>query len=282
MYNVEKDTPVFFVIYRELVSTPQTPMAELLGMLPAGKEKRPQVTISDLENYAILKLFKLNAMRLDPKHQNLIDEKGGKKFQIRASFLLPLVPLNMRAAFRLSDSRCNTCGKRRAFVEVCQGCSTLAYCGEGIILTLLSHSFFDFSVTDCRSKDSHNLFCDTLNGGSWTPITLTEISNRNLILVPNSVLELAGAKNDSNHNDKVSLAQFKHGSISRRKCVMSLVVYDRKGSLIAEWLRDEGNRDVFDAVVNEDGKKLYRWVRHISGDQYDICTDKIPMVNPYQ
>jgi hypothetical protein len=145
------------------------------------------------------------------------------------------------------------------------------------------YSLFDFATAECRTKDSHNLFCDILKGGSWTPIILVEISKRNLMLIPDSVLA-SGAKNannNSNHNDKVSLAQFTDASMPRRNHLTALAVYDRKGSFITEWLRVERNRDIFDAVVKKGGKKFYRWVRHISGDQYDLCTDRVPMDNPY-
>ncbi|KAF8959634.1 hypothetical protein BDZ97DRAFT_1385784 [Flammula alnicola] len=246
VYTVKDGVPLFLFIYKELIPTSEQSMQDHLELFQSDKDSRVTVPISDLERRTWLALFRKNGKRLHPKHQELIDKKGGKQLRIQASFILPLCPFGMRNLGHLTaNSGCEFCGKK--ITSTCMQCLSVVYCGK-----------------ECQTADwkNHKFTCRSLKGGSWRTITTCgpSLPYRSIINRLDSTHKPPGmstAKVDQpppdTHNGKIFLAKFQIPLSSVQAA--NMLVYDRQRSFQMFWKRSSDPK-LFDEARKMIGDKL--------------------------
>lgn len=129
VYNIKNDIPLFLIKYRELRPIEGQALSDLISLFKTNDDPII-VNMSDLERYAMLKLFQKNAKRLHSKYQEKNEgDKINPKAGFQASFVLPLCPIGMRDLGKLTkDPGCEVCGKKN--ISRCAQCLTVSYCGK--------------------------------------------------------------------------------------------------------------------------------------------------------
>jgi len=79
-------------------------------------------------------------------------------------------------------------------------------------------------------------------------------------------------------NGKIFLAKFQ---ISLAPQPTDMMIYDRQRSFQVHWRRTS-NIALFDSARQVMGSKMkmYRWMKHISGDEFEVCLDRGPKEDP--
>ena len=129
MHELEDKTPLFYVMYKELVATSTTALEKL------EEEMQTDVTVAyneigDLERRMVLRLFQQNGKRLHTKHAEVQKKKKWKTTGLQQTFVLPIGPIGMqRLGGHLTDPGCEVCGKKTS--SRCLQCLAVVYCGKG-------------------------------------------------------------------------------------------------------------------------------------------------------
>ena len=286
-YELDSETPLLYLMYRELVATPTMSLEKLEedmhfdGSLAYNE-------ISDLERRALLRLFQQNGKRLHPKH---LEDPQKKKLKatigLHQTFILPLGPIGMQnLGGTLTDPGCEVCGKKTA--SRCMQCLSVMYCGKGAHSCIPPSARSSHFSPECQRTDwpSHKEACKSLKGGRWHKITLSpaplpylSMTNRLDPQIGRNKSKVDGPPTDI-HGGKMFLAKFQV-SMSGNLHPGDMLVYDRQRSFTLFWKRTS-DPILFDEATRMIGSKLkfYRWIKHTGGYDYEICIDRPPIQLP--
>lgn len=148
-------------------------------------------------------------------------------------------------------------------------------------------------MPECQKKDweNHKTVCRSLKGGTWHTISVKEPPNtppfRRLIYRLGSLRDASTAGIDISstrkpleniQNGKIFLAKFQ---VPFSPQPIDMMIYDRQRSFQAHWYRST-DVNLFDSARNVMGSKMkmYRWIRHINEDEFEICLDRGPTQDP--
>ncbi|KAF8810460.1 hypothetical protein BYT27DRAFT_7336692 [Phlegmacium glaucopus] len=271
VYNIKNDIPLFFIKYREIRPIEGQALSDLISLFKT-EDDPIVVNMGDLERHAMLKLFRSNTRRLHSKYQEKNEED---KSVLQASFVLPLCPIGMRDLGSLTkDPGCEVCGKKN--ISRCGQCLAVSYCSR-----------------ECQKGDwqNHKAACRSLKGGTWRTISVKEPPGsppfRWLLNRLDPLHDASTAGKDMSTDGK-PLANIQNGKIFLAKFQISLapkptdmMIYDRQRSFQVHWSRTS-DIDLFDSARKVMGSKMkmYRWVRHISEDDFEVCLDRGPNIDP--
>ena len=296
VYRIKHDVPLFLLVYRELIPTPEISMEALLKLFPFDP---PPVTISvsDLERRTLLRLFERNAKRLHSKHQAMHEHANRQGAGVTSSFFLPLCPLGLRIIGKLANNAgCEMCGKKNT--SRCAQCLSVVYCGRGTcIFTLLGRKVTLTHFAECQMADwkKHKATCRSLKGGSWNKIKVDSLGDQMphcfilSRLDPTQNSATAGISTMGNespafvdiHNGKIFLAKFQISLAMDDTPLPHMLIYDRARSFQLIWHRG-GNPKLFEQGCKMMDRKLkiYRWVRRLGNYEFEICLDRAPETDP--
>ena len=139
MYRLNDTTPLLLVVYNFFTAENPFPGVEWIQAQSRRANGTPRihdVTATVLEQKLLLKVLATNAENLPPDfHPKLESAESG----FRASFLLPVGPLNFEDLGRLNaDFGCAVCGEKSS--KRCSQCQSVSYCGAGApLLARLRH-----------------------------------------------------------------------------------------------------------------------------------------------
>lgn len=134
--RMKNNVPLYYFVYKELIPIPGMPMTTLVESI--GVEKAHiNSRIGDLERRTLLRLFRKNTKKLDPKTLAIERDAEGKETGFHPSFVLPLCLIAMRNLGKLTnDPGCEVCGKKNT--SRCMQCMSVVYCSKGALLESLS------------------------------------------------------------------------------------------------------------------------------------------------
>ncbi|KAF8885085.1 hypothetical protein CPB84DRAFT_1788684 [Gymnopilus junonius] len=258
VYELKNGTPLFFLVYR----------LEKEMHFDSGCAHSK---MSDLERRMILRLFRQNRKRLDPKQLEDPKKKELEKIGLYQSFVLPLCPIGMKSLGKLTDPGCEVCGKKTG--SRCLQCLSVLYCGK-----------------ECQRADwpTHKQACKSLKGGKWHKITLSHFAAglpfqtlMNRLDSGNGVSLRGDGPPEDVHNGKMFLAKFQLPLSSGSTIPQRMLVYDRQRSFSLNW---ERNSDpvLFDEAARIIGGdlKFYRWMKRTGDYTFEICIDRSPIPYP--
>ena len=137
VYKIKDDVPLILFSYKEVNTASKESFENIYRKLKTASDDMETIDISDLEQLALVKLFKRNGKNLHPRYQEANGTGEAKKLGLQASFVLPLCPLSMHDLGRLTrNPGCEICGKKDT--SRCTGCFSTTYCSRGEFLSYLS------------------------------------------------------------------------------------------------------------------------------------------------
>ncbi|PPQ92952.1 hypothetical protein CVT25_000215 [Psilocybe cyanescens] len=276
VFRSKNKVPLFFFVYKELIPTPSTSIWNLKDDIPIDKT-HINSRISDLERRTLLRLFRKNTKKLDPKaNATEFNAEGG----FHPSFVLPLCPIAMRNLGKLTnDPGCEVCGKKNT--SRCMQCMSVVYCSK-----------------NCQRAHwkTHKKTCKSIKGGTWHAITVHEpnVVAPQLSSIVNRLESThdpytAGMSPSNNgippdvHGGKIFLAKFQVALTydDQGTNAPDMLIYDRTRSFRFFWKRSS-NPELFAEAQTMMGSKLkfYRWMRRTGDYQFDLCIDRAPEEDP--
>ncbi|KAH9479136.1 Ankyrin repeat and MYND domain-containing protein 2 [Psilocybe cubensis] len=251
--RIKDGVPLYYFVYRELVPTPDTPMDALIDGIGVDRTLI-KTGISDLERRTLLRLFRKNTKKLDPKIIAMERDAQGKETGHHPSFVLPLCPIAMRNLGKLTNNPgCEVCGKKNT--SRCMQCMSVVYCSK-----------------QCQKEhwQTHKETCKSIKGGTWHSITVQEpdMGPPELNSIVNRLESMhnpqtAGISPSNNgippdvHGGKVFLAKFQVSLTYDNYGILApdMLVYDRTRSFRFFWKR-RSNPRLFAEAQKMMGSKL--------------------------
>ncbi|PPQ82019.1 hypothetical protein CVT24_009878 [Panaeolus cyanescens] len=274
VHKVAEDTPLILFCYNHQV----LPERNALEKIPTASRYNPVVVISELERKVLLALWDHNGNRLATVHHKKVARKAG---DYKASFVLPLGSIGMRELGSLSkNTGCVICGQANSPLR-CDKCLSVIYCSER-----------------CQTVDwqlGHKDKCVTLQDATWHRVVFhdrpdgvdmgytTMINRKDQIKGANfPALPVSNARGPS--VKKTVLVKMQTPGIPGVTIPDHIMIYDRQRSFRKFWVRSGGPSDAAFRVavqqIHRSGGKVYRWLKRIDDNEYEVCLDRVSPETP--
>ncbi|EMD36741.1 hypothetical protein CERSUDRAFT_50971 [Gelatoporia subvermispora B] len=277
VYEVNSKTPAFVVLYQHATRENPMPALQWLQARASRDQRIQKINATVFEQKLLLKLLAINAKVMS---SDLAPSKESDETGFKASFLLPLGPLDYEDLGKLnSDTGCVLCGSKTA--SRCSQCQSVSYCGQ-----------------ECQRADwpSHKQTCRSLKGGTWRTLRFHNIppAMEGMFYTSVNRFNLHQAATDrirkpdnstpppNLHGEKVFLVKLQLGVGG--PAGSNLMIYDRQRSCEVYFMRETDPRLFLEFKAEVEGPrrkyggiKMYRWAKRISDWELSVCLDREPL-----